>query len=504
MQKNAPHCSYCRQRCNGQVWLFFGGLGLAVLCFGSFALLLKGYIDYEGALRTIICVVLAALGLLGLYLAFVGLRDRLLPEKSDLAESIRRQLKYPDEAPDVSELFAMVDRDIAESGTWFGNFAIGNEWVLGDKAMRLDRLRGIFYQITAHRNSQGQTHFSYQIFLVDEKGVIQHNYLKTKDALLTAYGALCSRVPLARRGESKKACDAFVNLREEARDAFERKFQKGREEQKQKEGELQQFAQDMILHLPDGTHTSRITSVLLTQTLDDLTEGEFGLMPTQELRGSFGTLLQLSCMRSGDEWLIYCLFRQSSGQHQGWRVLASRSKVLEILNRFTWEKTLPSMEAWEPFELLQGPGREERKPPLSLFTRDKDGFEDTFNQFSRQDVELSAQALCDGENRVVQVACGPLFLWAEAGDASDARCQMRATRIESEELGFYANQCTPRQAKEWLMAFYDHLAALHESTQPYSQWSKDFYSEFSALDLSQWKNETKKVQKEIRKEDKLR
>ena len=44
--------------------------------------------------------------LVGLFLAYRSLRDALVPEKSALAQSIRAQLPYPDEAPAVKELFA--------------------------------------------------------------------------------------------------------------------------------------------------------------------------------------------------------------------------------------------------------------------------------------------------------------------------------------------------------------------------------------------------------------
>ena len=47
-----------------------------------------------------------------LFRSYRSLRDALIPEKSALARSIRAQLPYPDEAPPVKELFAMVDRDL--------------------------------------------------------------------------------------------------------------------------------------------------------------------------------------------------------------------------------------------------------------------------------------------------------------------------------------------------------------------------------------------------------
>ena len=77
-----------------------------------------------------------------LYETYTDLRDAFFPAKSRLARSIRSQLPYPDEAPPVEELFAMVDRDIQENGQWFGRVAIGEEWVFGDDVSAISRIRG--------------------------------------------------------------------------------------------------------------------------------------------------------------------------------------------------------------------------------------------------------------------------------------------------------------------------------------------------------------------------
>ncbi len=68
----------------------------------------------------LIPVVGAGAILVGLVLAYRSLRDALRPEKSALARSIRSQLPYPEEAPPVKELFAMVDQDLKQNGQWCG------------------------------------------------------------------------------------------------------------------------------------------------------------------------------------------------------------------------------------------------------------------------------------------------------------------------------------------------------------------------------------------------
>lgn len=41
-----------------------------------------------------------------------------------LAQSIRNQLPYPDEAPPVKELFSMVDQDLKQNGQWYGKLGM--------------------------------------------------------------------------------------------------------------------------------------------------------------------------------------------------------------------------------------------------------------------------------------------------------------------------------------------------------------------------------------------
>ena len=108
----------------------------------------------------------------GLYLAYAAIRDAFFPAKSALAKSIRSQLPYPEEAPPVEELFAMVDGDLRENGRWFGPVGVGREWVLGDSVNRIDRIRGIFVvnEIHQHRTQTGvRTRRDMELVLVDDR-----------------------------------------------------------------------------------------------------------------------------------------------------------------------------------------------------------------------------------------------------------------------------------------------------------------------------------------------
>lgn len=108
----------------------------------------------------------------GSYEAFASIRNALFPEKSRLAASIRSQLPCPEEAPGVAELFDMVDRDIEQNGRWFDRVAVGREWVLGDEATLLSRVRAVFGRNevqTFRHGGRTQTRRVVQLVLLDDR-----------------------------------------------------------------------------------------------------------------------------------------------------------------------------------------------------------------------------------------------------------------------------------------------------------------------------------------------
>lgn len=150
--------------------------------------------------------------LVGLFLAYRSLRDALIPEKSTLAQSIRAQLPYPDEAPPVKELFAMVDQDLKQNGQWCGKLGVGREWVLGDEVSSIPRIRGVFSraeQHTRHAGKRTQVTYIYEIWIVDDRRERQVTSLRSKRELEDAMDCLRQRAPAAVFGtyESKEYKD---------------------------------------------------------------------------------------------------------------------------------------------------------------------------------------------------------------------------------------------------------------------------------------------------------
>lgn len=161
-QKNNPHGiseGYCLNRTRKRLmWLIWALLVLLISAVLFFMLKIgleqdRTYWETMDYVTLAVCGIGGPLFLIGgVYLGYIAVRDTFFPEKSALAQSIRNQLPYPDEAPPVNELFSMVDADLKENAQWFGPVGIGREWVLGDKVNKIDRIRGIFVVNELHQH----------------------------------------------------------------------------------------------------------------------------------------------------------------------------------------------------------------------------------------------------------------------------------------------------------------------------------------------------------------
>ena len=167
-----------------------------------------------------------------LYETYTDLRDAFCPAKSRLARSIRSQLPYPDEAPPVGELFAMVDKDIEANGQWFDRVAIGKEWVLGDDVSAIPRIRGVFSrdEIKVHySNGRRQSARIIELYIVDDRRQVQTTGMRKPAELQAAVTCLRLRVPEARFG-GYESMSAFTGQTEEEWQAMERDFRRRRDQ----------------------------------------------------------------------------------------------------------------------------------------------------------------------------------------------------------------------------------------------------------------------------------
>ncbi len=234
--KQNPHGAaegYClsrtRKQLKGVLWsLLFLFIGAALAAF-FYVGWKKDHADWDR--KDIISLIVSGLGavvmtILSIYQFYTSLRDTFFPGKSRLAKSIREQLPYPEEAPPVKELFAMVDKDLEENGLWFDSVGIGKEWVLGDMANRIDRIRGIFTvdRIHQHNTQTGiRSYRTLELVLIDNRWKKSVTTFYKPKELQAAAEYLSLKVPGAVHGKNLQYAD-FLAMDENQRETFERKF----------------------------------------------------------------------------------------------------------------------------------------------------------------------------------------------------------------------------------------------------------------------------------------
>ncbi len=350
-QPDGPEEGYCLQRTRGRLiglipaaLLAVGG-GLAIWFFAVAETMpyeverLKEKISFGYYL-----IPVAGTGaiLVGLFLAYRSLRDALHPEKSALAQSIRDQLPYPEEAPPVKELFAMVDQDLKQNGQWCGKLGIGREWVLGDEASSIPRIRGVFSRVerhTRHAGKRTQVTYLYEIWIVDNRRQQQVTSLKSKREVEEAMDCLRRRVPAAVFGEynSREYNDLIYAKEEEQQYAQERAYRnRAAQFEEQNRREQEQRAQNQVLTLPDGSVTSRITWDTIHQLLRQPDQtGEtapFQLLPGVPFQGQGRTFSRLVCLAGGTAQPTRILIEEYSG-------------TPNVSGQYAWTRDLSAGEA---------------------------------------------------------------------------------------------------------------------------------------------------------------
>lgn len=372
-QPDGPEEGYCLQRTRGRLT----GLIWAVFCLVGGALAIWFFLTaqsmpYEAERLKeemsfgyyLIPVAGAAAILVGLFLAYRSLRDALVPEKSALAQSIRNQLPYPDEAPPVKELFAMVDQDLKANGQWCGKLGVGKEWVLGDEVSSIPRIRGVFSRVerhTRHTGNRTQVTYTYELWIVDDRRERQITFLKSEHELEEAMDCLRRRAPAAVFGvyDSKEYQDLVYTKDDMQQYAQERAYQQRKAQQdEQVRQEQERLAQNQVLTLPDGSVTSRITWDTIYQLLRQPDQkGEtvpFQLVPSVPFQGQGHTFSRLACLAGGVVQPTRILLEEYSGRpgvpgQYAWTRDVAAGEAEEILRGWLRGK-IPSLESWTKME----------------------------------------------------------------------------------------------------------------------------------------------------------
>lgn len=372
-QPDGPEEGYCLQRTRGRltglIWaaIFLVGGGLAIWFF-----VVAQSMPYEAEQLKeelsfgyyLIPVAGVAAILVGLFLAYRSLRDALVPEKSALAQSIRNQLPYPDEAPPVEELFAMVDQDLRQNGQWCGKLGIGKEWVLGDEVSSIPRIRGVFSREEHHTRRAGkrtQVIHIYEIWIVDDRQKQQVTSLKSRRELDEAMDCLRQRAPAAVFGvyDSDEYKDLAYAEEDEQQYAQEQAYRqrKARFEEQDRQ-EQERLAQNQVLTLPDGSVTSRITWDTIYQLLRQPNQmGEtvpFQLVPGIPFQGEGHTFSRLACLAGGMAQPTRILLEEYSGTPgvsgpYAWTRDVAAGEAEDVLRGWMRGK-IPNLENWTRME----------------------------------------------------------------------------------------------------------------------------------------------------------
>ena len=372
-QPDGPEEGYCLQRTRGRLTglipatLLMAG-GALCLYFFYLGQTLPGEVErLDDQMRVVyrLCPILGAgMILIGIFLAYRSLRDALYPEKSALAQSIRDQLPYPDEAPPVKELFAMVDRDLTENGAWFGKLGVGREWVLGDVVSRIPRIRGVFSRVerqTHHAGKRTTVTYIYELWIVDDCQRRQVTSLKSKQELEEAMDCLRRRAPAALFGayDSKEYQD-LVCVKEDMQQYTQEQAYRKRAARVEEQNRKEQagLAQNQVLTLPDGSVTSRITPEDLRQLLlRPSRTGEaapFQLVPGVPFQGEGHTFSRLACLPGGVQEPVRILLEEYSGVpgapgRYAWTRDVSTGEAETVLRNWL-RGEVPSLDGWTRME----------------------------------------------------------------------------------------------------------------------------------------------------------
>lgn len=481
-RKNNPHGveeGYCLSRTRRRIsWVLWGLLWL-FLAAGLFALCYIGLQQDRAYWESSDYVTLAASGgggvlllLLGIYMGYTGARDAFFPGKSALAASIRSQLPYPEEAPPVEELFAMVDRDLEANGRWFDAVGIGQEWVLGERASRIDRIRGIFVvDKTRTRHSGGRTTTSrvLQLVLVDDRWQKNITDFKKPAELRAAADCLALRVPEARRGTNDQ-WSSFWSMDESGREAFERDFRQRQNRRASEDAQrelLSEGPQDMILKRRNGEVTSRVSAALVGDVLKRCLSGEesgFELTPTRPVEGGGRAFRSLDCLvreeggAAENVLLLLELASPEEGESLALALATDAPRAEEVLKGWL-RREIPDLTGWDLRRLYAAPRtgapQAQRKSQAKLSLVYASGAAENHASFTAEDVQVAAEGIVDGTYQIVDLthALGYLWIRVTAGDKTDGRCTVEATKPEGEELGFYIAKMPPREAAAWLTGY---------------------------------------------------
>lgn len=430
----------------------------------------------------VLCLGCAVLALIETYM---DLRDAFFPARSRLAKSIRAQLPYPEEAPPVEELFAMVDRDIRENGQWFDRVAIGREWVLGDDVTSIARIRGVFLRDeikTRYNGERRNTTRIMELWIVDDRRQVQCTSLRRPNELKAAVDCLRLRAPEA-LFDSYSRMHSFTGQSEEEWQTAERSYLRRRDQRLAQKAEETRYSagssKDFVLLDLAGRRTSRFDLRTVADQLAGL-KGQgahFSLEPTETIPapGQGGaSFARLECGMTAAGLTLAAVLRTPEGSYRTLVRQVDEGEARQVCSNLLERRQIPDMAGWQPFQAAEQP-RRQSQARLSL--SDRAGAAREYTSFTRRDVELAGEGLASGRYTVAALFAGPRYLYLKGGDQMDGRVTANASRPDPDMLRVFETRCTSRQAQQWLLQMFE------------GTFDPDF---------SQWKDVTKQLEKQAK------
>ncbi len=512
-RKTLPDRSYCLEKTRGRLlslWLalllLFLGMSAGVYGWMRMGEDRSAWDYMEYVKMAIGCLGALFLTVSGIWTAFTALRDAFWPQKSALARSIRSQLPYPDSAPGVRELFAMVDQDIRQNGQWFDKVAVGKEWVLGDVASYLPRVRVFFGRDEIKTHGSGErvnTSRIVELYILDDRRQCQITTLRNPRELAPLLDYISLRAPDAlRRPYSEYASWCQKTDMEWENMLREYRVKQGKRELEAFRTKDAGMDQNVTLTFPDGSVTSRVTPERIREAmLQCLKEGEgvFSLSLGRPIEKNGCRFTGMECFAAfyedmeepedqeleelGEAELLLKMTSAGAGERpQYGRTLQTDVRTAErILNAWLLGE-VPELGEWEAAPLFAERQQEKRREPLPphLGLMTPLGVFQSHDRFTIEDVEVAARGLQDGSYQSVDLTLPGGYLWMriQGGDKTDGRCRIFVTRADPDQLRYFRNLCTHRQAAAWLMEF------AQGKFRP---------------DWKQWKDYTRQAQKDFKK-----
>ncbi len=478
-----PDGGYCLARTRGSLKFLPWGLGCGALGVGMLWVVWYDYthqmgLDQKALEKVGMLVVGGMLLLLGVILCVVGVRDSFFPEKSVLADSIRSQLPYPDEAPPVAQMFAMVDEDLQASGIQFGRVMIGKEWVLGDHASYIPRIRGVFGRdeiVTSHHGSKTTASRVVELYIVDDRNQVLYSDVKTPNELPLILDCLKLRAPYAYFGDYAEM-SRFRDVPDEEWEARDREYRSEADEQLWNFQNPPEREQQVILSSYAVNATSRVDERILREILES-EDRKKGLVLTAGKPISFegvqyGAMWCFPDTEKGTQLILeeYIPGASENANRKGLaRWVRNDWEAVHIL--LTWaEGKIDQPELWQTGCLeqwstidLNSSARNDQKNtqknihPGELELVSSEGVEQSHYTFTREDVRLAADGIVDQSYQMIRCIKkgGYLMMTVRTGDKLDGRCTVTVSRPMDGTLRFFETKCTHRQAAAWFLEFYD-------------------------------------------------